>query len=81
MSFCRTNSSNNWVAVNYTLPYDKTEVTVKIVDTKGKLVTSFLVTGTYGQKVWDTRKIKPGVYFYTLNVSGFYKTGKIIVSK
>jgi len=81
MAFCRTNSANNWVAFNYTLPYDKTEVTVKIVDTKGKLVTSFLVTGTYGQKVWDTRKLNSGVYLYTLSVGEFTRSGKIVISK
>jgi hypothetical protein len=33
------------------------------------------------KKVWDTRKIKSGVYFYTLNASGFNKFGKIVISK
>ena len=75
------NPANDWVAFNYTLPYDKSEGTIKIVDAKGTLVTSFLVTDTYGQKVWDIRNVKPGVYFYTLNVSGFNRTGKMIISK
>lgn len=29
----------------------------------------------------DTRNIKPGVYFYTLNASEFYRSGKIVISK
>jgi len=30
--------------------------------------------------LWDTRNIKPGIYFYTLNVLGFNKSGKIVIS-
>ncbi|MEZ5199747.1 MAG: T9SS type A sorting domain-containing protein, partial [Bacteroidales bacterium] len=75
------NPASEWVAFNYTLPYDKSEGTIKIIDTKGTYVTSFKVTGTQGQKVWDTRKVNSGVYFYTLSVGEFTRSGKIVISK
>lgn len=75
------NPANDWVAFNYTLPYDKSEGTIKIVDTKGTFITSFLVTGTYGQKVWDTRKLNSGVYLYSLSVGEFTRSGKIVINK
>jgi hypothetical protein len=55
--------------------------TIKIVDPNGAFVTSFKVTGTQGQKVWDTRKVNSGVYFYTLSVGEFTRSGKIVISK
>ncbi len=75
------NPASEWVAFNYTLPYDKTEGTIKIVDTKGTYVTSFEITGLQGQKVWDTRKLNSGVYFYTLSVGEFTRSGKIVINK
>lgn len=75
------NPASEWVAFNYTLPYDKSEGTIKIIDTKGAFVTSFKVIGLQGQKVWDTRKLNSGVYFYTLSVGEFTRSGKIVISK
>jgi hypothetical protein len=34
-----------------------------------------------GQKIWDSRQVNPGVYFYNFNVSGVRKSGKIVISK
>ena len=39
------------------------------------------ITGKQGQKIWDTRKVKSGVYFYTLTIDGITETGKVVVSK
>jgi len=75
------NPAKNWVAFNYKLPAIDSKATIKISDISGKLITTFSVSGKQGQKIWDTRKIKSGVYFYTLNVSGFNKSGKIVISK
>jgi hypothetical protein len=77
----KPNPAKDWVAFNYTLPDDKTVGTIKIVDPNGAFVTSFKVTGTQGQKVWDTRKVNSGVYFYTLSVGEFTRSGKIVISK
>jgi len=75
------NPARDWVAFNYTLPYDKSEGTINVVDTKGTFVTIFEVSGIQGQKVWDTRKINSGVYLYTFTVGEFSQSGKIIISK
>ena len=34
-----------------------------------------------GHQVWDSRSVTPGVYFYTLSVGEFTKTGKIVINK
>lgn len=75
------NPATDWAVFNYTLPDNNAEGEMMISDATGKLVATLPISGKQGQKVWDTRKIKSGVYFYTLNVSGFNKTGKIIISK
>lgn len=75
------NPASDWVAFNYTLPDDKSEGVIKISDVSGKLITTLTISGKQGQKVWDTRKIKPGVYFYTLTINGISKSGKVVISK
>ena len=75
------NPAKEWAAFNFTLPDNEPEGIIQINDVEGKLVATLPISGKQGQKVWDTRKIKSGVYFYTINVSGFNKTGKIIISK
>ncbi len=75
------NPATDWAVFNYTLADSNAEGVIKIMDSKGSFITSLSISGMQGQKVWDTRKLTAGVYFYTLNVSGFNKTGKIIISK
>jgi hypothetical protein len=75
------NPASQWVAFNYTLPANAYQGEIKIVDAKGAVIDSFTVTGAQGQQVWDTRSIKPGVYFYTLSVGEFTKTGKLLINK
>jgi len=75
------NPAKDWVAFNYTLPGKETEGLIKVSDVSSKLVTTMTITGAHGQKVWDTREINSGVYFYTFNVSEFSKSGKIVISK
>jgi hypothetical protein len=75
------NPASQWVAFNYTLPANAYQGEIKIVDAKGAVIDSFTVTGAQGQQVWDTRSIKPGVYFYTLSVGEFAKTGKLLINK
>ncbi|MCK4638127.1 MAG: T9SS type A sorting domain-containing protein, partial [Bacteroidales bacterium] len=77
----KPNPAREWVTFNYTLPDSESEGVIKISNISGKLVTTITITGKQGQKVWDTRKIKSGVYFYTLNISGLNKSGKIVISK
>ena len=75
------NPASQWVAFNYTLPANAYQGEITIVDAKGAVIDSFTVTGAQGQQVWDTRSIKPGVYFYTLSVGEFTKTGKIVINR
>ena len=77
----KPNPANEWTSFNFTLPDVETEGIIKISDVTGKIIETFVVTGTQGQKIWDTRKIKPGVYLYTFTVNGISKSGKIVVSK
>jgi len=75
------NPVREWAAFNYTLPDNNSECVIKISDVSGKQIATLPINRKQGQTVWDTRKVKSGVYFYTLNVSGFSKSGKIVVSK
>jgi hypothetical protein len=49
--------------------------------TMKKNTNTFVLVSKLGQQIWDTRAVKPGVYFYTLNAGGFSKHGKIVISK
>lgn len=55
--------------------------TIVITDGTGRTIETLDISGKQGQKLWDTRKIKPGTYIYTMSVTGFTKTGKIVISK
>jgi len=74
------NPAKEWTSIGYTLPDSETEGVIKISDVNGNTIQTFTVTGTQGSKVWDTRKVKSGVYFYTFAVNGCVKTGKIIIN-
>lgn len=75
------NPAREWAAFAYTLPENIGKAVIKITDATGKVVKKVEVNGTQGQYVWDTREIKPGVYFYTLVVKGIGKTSKLVVTK
>ncbi len=75
------NPAIDWVAFNYSLPYEKPKAVIKIVDVNGKQIETFNINGMEGQKIWDTRDVKPGVYFYTLSTGEFNNSGKIVISK
>jgi hypothetical protein len=76
----KPNPAREWTAFNYQLPDEISKGVIKIIDVYGKLIETIAVSGYQGQRIWDTRNIKQGVYFYTLNVSGFNKSGKIVIS-
>jgi hypothetical protein len=75
------NPAKEWAVFKYSLPESSAEGVIKISDASGKLITTIPINGKQGQKIWDTREIRSGMYFYTLHVSGFKKNGKIVVSK
>ncbi len=74
------NPAKDWTSIGYTLPDSETEGIIKISDVNGNIVQTFTVSGEQGSKIWDTRNIKPGVYFYEFVVNGYSNTGKIIVN-
>jgi hypothetical protein len=75
------NPAKDWAAFNYTLPENATSGVIVISDAAGREVASMPVSGKQGQQIWDTRRVKPGVYFYTLSAGGFSKHGKIVINK
>jgi len=77
----KPNPANQWAAFDYTLPGDQTTGIITITDVTGHTVDVLNVTGQQGQKLWDTRNLKSGVYIYTLTTGGFNQSGKIVVSK
>jgi len=76
----KPNPARGWTTFNYQLPDDMSKGMIKIIDVYGKIIETIAISGNQGQRIWDTRNIKQGVYFYTLNVSGFNKSGKIVIS-
>ena len=77
----KPNPAKEWTSFNYTLPGNETEGVIKISDVTGKVIEIFTVEGQQGQKIWDTRRIKSGVYFYTFTVNGISQSGKVVISK
>ena len=75
------NPAKEWTSIGYTLPEGETKGIIKISDVKGRIIETFVVSGTQGQMVWDSRKINNGVYFYTFEVKGLSKSGKIVIGK
>jgi hypothetical protein len=75
------NPAREWTAFDYTLPETAGKGTIRITDAKGRVVKVVEVVGTQGQYVWDTREVKPGVYFYTFVVNGSGTTSKLVITK
>ncbi len=77
----KPNPAKQWAAFDYSLPGDETEATITVTNTTGSTVEILEVSGQQGQKLWDIRTIKPGVYIYTIKAAGFSQSGKIVISK
>jgi len=77
----KPNPAKQWAAFDFTLPGDETEATITITNATGSTVAILEITGQQGQKLWDTRDIKHGVYIYTIKTPGFSQSGKIVISK
>ena len=75
------NPAREWTTFDYQLPDDISKGVIKIIDVYGKIIETIAISGYQGQRIWDTRNIKSGVYFYNLNIEGFSKIGKIVISK
>ena len=75
------NPAKEWAAFNYTLPDAEGKAVIKVTDATGRIIKTVEVSGKQGQYVWDTRDVKPGVYFYTFVVNGSGTTSKLIITK
>lgn len=75
------NPAKNWTTFTYKLPETTDDALLQVTDAKGHLVHSVQLTGVQGQTIWDTRKVDPGVYFYTLKCKGSATTEKIVIAK
>lgn len=73
------NPVSTWAAFNYKLVNNESTGNIRIADISGKEISMFKITGKQGQQIWDTRRIKPGVYIYTLTSSGYSVSGKLVI--
>ncbi|HPT14391.1 MAG TPA: T9SS type A sorting domain-containing protein [Bacteroidales bacterium] len=77
----KPNPASEWAAFDYTLPENTADAVLTIYDAYGKKVETFTLTSRQGQKIWDTRQLPAGIYFYSLKAGASYRTDKIIVKK
>jgi len=75
----KPNPAHTWTAFDYILQGEKPTGYIKIINASGKIIEQFSISGKQGQYVWDTRNVKPGLYFYTVSSSGMSKSGKLII--
>ena len=75
----KPNPANTWTAFDYKLTNKESVGYIKITDISGMEIKQFKITGNQVQKAWDIRRIKQGVYIYTLNAGGLTKSGKLII--
>ena len=74
------NPAKDYVCFEYVLPENKEDVILSIKNMQGIETTHFILHDKKGIKVWDTRGVKQGVYFYSFK-SGLriLKRGKVII--
>ncbi|MFA6950454.1 MAG: T9SS type A sorting domain-containing protein [Lentimicrobiaceae bacterium] len=77
----KPNPASDWAAFDYILPDLDVTATLQITDMTGKIIETFTLTGKHGQKLWDTRPVKSGVYLYTMKSGIKSLTGKITIIK
>ncbi len=73
------NPAKTWVAFNYELPEETSFGLLSISDASGKLLTQISIAGKAGQEVVNTEMFDPGLYYYSITVSGLIKAGKLII--
>ncbi len=73
------NPADTWVAFNVKIPSYINEAVLKITDINGKRTKEFSIDSRQGQKLWDIRGIKSGIYLYTLEAGTIKKSGKLII--
>ncbi len=77
----KPNPARDWASFEYTLINEITEGTIEIRNASGIVIDILNVGSNKGQKLWDIRNIKQGLYIYTIRCNSFSKSGKLIISK
>ena len=75
----KPNPADDWVAFNYKIPSYTDEAVLRITDIEGREIVKFRFDTERGQQLWDVRKVKSGIYLYTLEAGSYIKSGKLIV--
>lgn len=75
----KPNPADTWVAFYFNVPTHLHEAVLEITDVNGRTIYSFDIYTREGQKILDSRKIEPGIYFYTLRAGNFSKSKKLII--
>lgn len=73
------NPANSWTAFDFTLPEGVSEARIEITSPAGVVIHSLQLSGSRGQKLFDSRKLSPGVYNCSLITGGFSQTVKLII--
>lgn len=73
------NPANSWTAFDFTLPDGVSEARIEIASPAGVVIHSLQLSGSRGQKLFDSRKLSPGVYNCSLIAGGFSQTVKLII--
>ena len=77
----KPNPATIWAAFDYKLPEGETSAILTITEPNGKVIETIKLTGNRGQKLWDTRHLSAGTYFYQMSCSGKSLSGKLVVVK
>lgn len=75
------NPAQTWCSFKYTLPLEESTAELRIYNSNNALISIFTINGKQGERLWDTRSIKSGIYFYQLNTDYINLRGKIVVIK
>ena len=74
------NPASNYVSIDYNMPSEVKEASVKIVNLLGSVVKEQKVDTRNGNMKIDIFDMKGGVYFYSLNIEGeIYSTKKLVI--
>ena len=75
------NPARDYVVFELSGTESNKQIKITIMDVYGQIIERFTFMGKQGQQLWDTRKVKPGIYLYTFNVDGKTQSGKIVIGK
>lgn len=74
------NPAKDYVIFEYSCPNAEKPSSLKIFNSIGMELSNPLIYSSGAKMIWDTREVKPGIYFYEFVVNGYSNTGKIIVN-